>query len=121
MSNNPVTTLAQVWDMDIGDCVLQLRLPEHVTPQPLTCLAVTPDGSCALCGDAEGWLSCWNLKTGALLQHIRAHNGRCVPESCALCAVLSLALQAWARSTAVPDLSSLRPCLTPSQPPHATG
>lgn len=80
----------QVWDMDIGDCILQLRPPQAPTglsplgtplaapaPQPLTCLAVTPDGSCCLSGDVDGYLSCWNLGTGALLQRIRAHNGRC--------------------------------------------
>lgn len=82
----------QVWDMDIGDCILQLRLPPPpatalsplgtpvtaAPPQPLTCLAVTPDGSCCLSGDVEGWLNCWNLSTGALVQRIRAHGGRCV-------------------------------------------
>jgi hypothetical protein len=78
----------QVWDMDIGDCILQLRLPQPpaalspmgtpaAAPQPLTCIAVTPDGGCCLCGDVEGWLSCWSLSTGALLQRLRAHNGRC--------------------------------------------
>lgn len=75
--------------MDIGDCILQLRPPQAPAvvsqlgtaipapaPQPLTCLVVTPDGGCCLCGDVEGWLSCWNLSTGALMQRIRAHSGR---------------------------------------------
>jgi WD40 repeat protein len=75
----------QVWDMDIGDCILQLRPAEQVLhlgvpvpaqPQPLTCLAVTQDGCCCLCGDAEGWLTCWNLTTGTMLQRLRAHSGR---------------------------------------------
>jgi hypothetical protein len=81
----------QVWDMDIGDCVMQLRPPEGpsshrsspltaaaaAAPVPLTALAVTGDGACCLCGDAQGWLSCWNLKTGQLVQRVRAHKGRC--------------------------------------------
>jgi len=81
----------QVWDMDIGDCILQLRPPQAPTalspmgvpaaaaaPQPLTCLAVTPDGSCCLCGDVDGWLTGWHLGSGVLVQRIRAHNGRWV-------------------------------------------
>jgi hypothetical protein len=79
----------QVWDMDIGDCVMQLRLPEPpstqpgspaaaaAAPVPLTALAVTGDGACCLCGDEQGWLLCWNLKTGQLVQRVRAHRGRC--------------------------------------------
>jgi hypothetical protein len=81
----------QVWDMDIGDCVMQLRLPDGpgsnpssplgaaaapAVPVPLTALAVTGDGACCLCGDAQGWLSCWNLKTGQLVQRVRAHKGK---------------------------------------------
>lgn len=75
--------------MDIGDCILQLRPPQPAAvlspsgslmpppaPQPLTCLAVTPDGSCCLSGDMDGYLCCWNLGTGALMQCIKAHNGR---------------------------------------------
>lgn len=84
-------SVLQVWDMDIGDCILQLRPPPPAPkknamglplpvpePQPLTCLAVTPDGCCCLSGDEEGYLSCWNLSTGALLQRARAHAGRSV-------------------------------------------
>lgn len=75
--------------MDIGDCILQLRPPQPAAvlspsgspmpppaPQPLTCLVVTPDGSCCLSGDLDGYLCCWNLGTGALMQRIKAHNGR---------------------------------------------
>lgn len=95
----PVTcchNLPQVWDMDIGDCILQLQLPQQVaaasqaypgsplaavpssSPVPLTALAVTADGGCCLSGDAEGWLNCWNLKTGQLVHRVRAHRGRWV-------------------------------------------
>jgi hypothetical protein len=81
--------------MDIGDCILQLRPPQPPAvlspvgtpiappgPAALTCLAVTADGACCLSGDVEGWLTCWVLNTGALLQRVRAHNGRCV---CGVC------------------------------------
>eukprot|EP00879_Flechtneria_rotunda_P021721 GHRR01022905.1.p1 GENE.GHRR01022905.1~~GHRR01022905.1.p1 ORF type:complete len:283 (+),score=111.57 GHRR01022905.1:3-851(+) len=95
---------AQVWDMDIGDCVMQLRLPEQLLaaaaaaspsslqspgsgseraaavagPPPLTTLVAALDGGCCLCGDAEGWLTCWNYKTGELVQRVKAHRARWV-------------------------------------------
>lgn len=82
----PHTFFAQVWDMDIGDCVMQLRLADPAAvpgapewaPVPLTALAVTPDGCCCLSGDADGWLCCWSLKSGQLVERVHAHKGRCV-------------------------------------------
>jgi hypothetical protein len=66
--------------MDIGDCVMQLRLTDSTAAAaaavPLTALCVTADSCCCLCGDAQGWLHCWNLKTGQLVTRVRAHQGR---------------------------------------------
>lgn len=90
--------------MDIGDCTKQLRPPEQqqqkqqpgsaggsgdavspsgggaaaaatTGPVPLTALAATVAG-CCLAGDAEGWLTCWCLRSGQLLKRVRAHRGR---------------------------------------------
>ncbi len=66
----------QVWDMDIGDCVL--RLAPGGQPVPLTALAVSPDGALCLTANEKGQLVAWDLQSGTALQTTQAHNGRCV-------------------------------------------
>jgi len=68
----------QIWDMDIGDCVLQLRrqLPPGVAPSPITSLAVSPDGGMAVTGDGAGVICWWELQGGSLVTSIVAHSSR---------------------------------------------
>lgn len=68
----------QIWDMDIGDCVMQLRrqLPPGAPTPRLTALAMTPDGISAVTGDEAGVVCWWELSGGGLLRSVTAHGGR---------------------------------------------
>lgn len=75
----PLKTPRQVWDMDIGDCVMTLQMPgAQRAAAPLTALVVTPGGEACLAGDERGALAVWDLRSGSLLAAVQAHEGRWV-------------------------------------------
>ncbi|GLI67543.1 hypothetical protein VaNZ11_011767 [Volvox africanus] len=63
--------LAQVWDMNIGDCVMHLA-----RSAPLTAVGITPDSSAAVVAAADGTAAVWNLTTGQVIHNFKGHTGR---------------------------------------------
>ncbi|GIM13509.1 hypothetical protein Vretimale_16605 [Volvox reticuliferus] len=63
--------LAQVWDMNIGDCVMHLA-----RNAPLTSVGITPDSSAAVVAAADGTAAVWNLSTGQVTHNFKGHTGR---------------------------------------------
>lgn len=53
---------AQVWDMDIGDCTMQLAR----STEPLTAAAISPDGTMLVTGSDTGRTCVWDLAKSAL-------------------------------------------------------
>lgn len=68
--------MLQVWDMDIGDCVMQLQHGTRGSSPAISCMAITPDGSCCLTGDDAGRLTWWQLQTGTMVRVVQAHAAR---------------------------------------------
>lgn len=62
---------AQVWDMNIGDCVMQLA-----RDSPLTAVAITPDSLAAVVGAADGTAAVWDLAAGRVTHTLAGHGGR---------------------------------------------
>ncbi|KXZ46882.1 hypothetical protein GPECTOR_39g376 [Gonium pectorale] len=62
---------AQVWDMNIGDCVMQLA-----REAPLTAVGVTPDSSSAVVAAADGTAAVWSLATGQVTRTLAGHTAR---------------------------------------------
>ncbi|KAL6761876.1 WD40-repeat-containing domain protein [Haematococcus lacustris] len=62
---------AQMWDMNVGDCVMQLA-----RDQPLTAVAVAPGGSlaCVACGDGNSCV--WQLSSGKVLHVLQGHSAK---------------------------------------------
>jgi WD40 repeat protein len=59
--------------MDIGDCVMQLAWDL----EPMTALAVTPDGTLLVTATENGNAHVWDLRSGTLLQQLKGHTARC--------------------------------------------
>ncbi|KAG2433079.1 hypothetical protein HYH02_012783 [Chlamydomonas schloesseri] len=62
---------AQVWDMNIGDCVMQLA-----RDAPLTAVGLTPDSASAVVAAADGTAAVWSLATGQVLHTLSGHTAK---------------------------------------------
>lgn len=62
---------AQVWDLEIGDCVMQLGRKD-----PLTSVDVTPDGRLCVVGSQGGPCCVWDLVTGQIKTVLEGHTAR---------------------------------------------
>ncbi|MEW5313943.1 MAG: hypothetical protein WDW38_005473 [Sanguina aurantia] len=62
---------AQVWDMNIGDCVMQLT-----RDRPLTDVAVSANGAVAVVSCEDGHCCIWDLTTGNVLHVLKGHKAR---------------------------------------------
>ncbi|GFR44231.1 hypothetical protein Agub_g5422 [Astrephomene gubernaculifera] len=62
---------AQVWDMNIGDCVMQLA-----RDAPLTAVGVTPDSGAAVVAAADGTAAVWSLAAGQVTHTLAGHSAR---------------------------------------------
>ena len=62
---------AQVWDMNVGDCVMQLA-----RDKPLTDLDVAPDGQLSVIACSDGNCCVWDLSSGEVRHVLRGHAGK---------------------------------------------
>lgn len=75
--NAPVAAAAvallyrQVWDMNIGDCVMQLA-----RDAPLTAVGLTPDSASAVVAAADGTAAVWSLATGQVTHTLSGHTAK---------------------------------------------
>ncbi|KAG1654342.1 hypothetical protein FOA52_009003 [Chlamydomonas sp. UWO 241] len=60
---------AQVWDMNVGDCVMQLA-----RETPLTDVAAAPDGDLAVIGSQDGTCCLWDLNNGQIKHVLSGHS-----------------------------------------------
>mmetsp|Transcript_31108 Transcript_31108/g.92637 ORF Transcript_31108/g.92637 Transcript_31108/m.92637 type:complete len:845 (-) Transcript_31108:23-2557(-) len=58
----------QVWDMNVGDCVMKLS-----RESPLTDVSVAPDGGLCVIGSADGTCCLWDLTTGQIKHVLTGH------------------------------------------------
>lgn len=59
---------AQVWDMNVGDCVMQLA-----RDKPLTDVAVAPDGQLSVVACEDGNCCVWDLASGQVKYVLKGH------------------------------------------------
>ncbi|KAG1672914.1 hypothetical protein FOA52_012359 [Chlamydomonas sp. UWO 241] len=62
---------AQVWDMNVGDCVMQLA-----RDGPLTDVAVAPDGQLSVVASIDGHCSVWDMESGEVCHVLKGHAKR---------------------------------------------
>ncbi|KAG2488814.1 hypothetical protein HYH03_012613 [Edaphochlamys debaryana] len=62
---------AQAWDMNIGDCVMQVA-----RDAPLTAVGVTPDSASVVVAAADGTAAVWSLATGQVTHTLAGHTAR---------------------------------------------
>jgi len=62
---------AQVWDMNIGDCVMQLA-----RDRPLTDVAVAPDGQLCVVASEDGHCCIWDLASGKVKHVLKGHTDK---------------------------------------------
>ena len=61
----------QVWDMNVGDCVMQLA-----RDTPLTAVDVAPGGSLCCVASQDGNAAIWDLATGRVRHVLKGHKAK---------------------------------------------
>ncbi|GAX79554.1 hypothetical protein CEUSTIGMA_g6995.t1 [Chlamydomonas eustigma] len=63
--------IAQVWDMNVGDCVMQLA-----RDKPLTDVSISPDGLVCVVASEDGHCCVWDLESGKIRHVLKGHESK---------------------------------------------